>query len=73
VVSWPLYRVLAAAALLPPLVALLTLRQPAIPQHPLPPLEFDGKAAVNAAAAFTAAEHAGEQACCAAGTGGGCC
>jgi hypothetical protein len=70
VVSWPLYRVLAGAALLPPLIALLTLRQPAIPQHPLPPLEFDGKAAVNAAAAFTAAEHAGEQACCATGTGG---
>jgi hypothetical protein len=70
VVSWPLYRVLAAAALLPPLIALLTLRQPAIPQHPLPPLEFDGKAAANAAAAFTAAEHANGQACCAAGTAG---
>jgi len=70
VVSWPLYRVLAVAALLPPLIALLTLRQPAIPQHPLPPLELDGKAAVNAAAAFTAAEHADGQACCAAGTGG---
>ena len=35
VVSWPLYRVLAGAALpAPPLIALLTLRQPAIPQHP---------------------------------------
>jgi len=70
VVSWPLYRVLAGAVLLPPLFALLTLRQPAIPQHPLPPLEFDGKAAVNAAAAFTAAEHLNGQRCCAAGTGG---
>jgi hypothetical protein len=70
VVSWPLYRVLAGAALLPPLIALLTLREPAIPQHPLPPLEFNGKAAANAAAAFTAAEHANGQACCAAGTGG---
>jgi hypothetical protein len=70
VVSWPLYRVLAVVALLPPLFALLTLRQPAIPQHPLPPLEFDGKAAVNAAATFTAAEHQNGQACCAPGTGG---
>ena len=69
-VSWPLYRVLAVVALLPPLFALLTLRQPAIPQHPLPPLEFDGKAAVNAAAAFTAAEHLNGQRCCAAGSGG---
>ena len=69
-VSWPLYRVLAGAALLPPLFALLTLRQPAIPEHPLPPLEVDGKAAVNAAAAFTAAEHENGQRCCAAGTGG---
>jgi hypothetical protein len=70
VVSWPLYRVLAVAALLPPLFALLTLRQPAIPQHPLPPLEFDGRAAANAAAAFTAAEHQNGQRCCAPGTGG---
>jgi len=54
-VSWPLYRVLAGAALLPPLIALLTLRQPALPQHPLPPLEFDGKAAATAAASFVAA------------------
>ena len=69
-VSWPLYRVLAGAALLPPLIALLTLRQPAIPQHPQPPLEFDGKAAANAAAAFTAAERTDGQACCAPGTGG---
>ena len=69
-VSWPLYRVLAGAALLPPLIALLTLRQPAIPQHPLPPLEFDGKAAVTAAASFVAAEHASSQACCEPGSGG---
>jgi Peptidase family M28 len=70
VVSWPLYRVLAGAALLPPLIALLTLRQPPVPEHPLPPLEFDGKAAANAAAAFTAAERTNGQACCAPGTGG---
>ena len=69
-VSWPLYRVLAGAALLPPLIALLTLRQPAIPQHPLPPLEFDGKAAVTSAAAFAAAEHATNQACCEPGSAG---
>lgn len=69
-VSWPLYRVLAGAALLPPLIALLTLRQPAIPQHPLPPLEFNGKAAATAAAAFVAAEHATNQACCEPGSGG---
>jgi hypothetical protein len=70
VVSWPLYRVLAGAALLPPLIALLTLRQPAIPQHPLPPLEFDGKAAATAAASFVAAEHTNNQECCAPGSGG---
>ena len=69
-VSWPLYRVLAGAALLPPLIALLTLRQPATPQHPLPPLEFDGKAAATAAASFMAAEHANNQTCCAPGSGG---
>ena len=69
-VSWPLYRVLAGAALLPPLIALLTLRQPALPQHPLPPLEFDGKAAATAAASFVAAEHANGQECCAPGSGG---
>jgi peptidase M28-like protein len=70
VVSWPLYRVLVGAALLPPLIALLTLRQPAIPQHPLPPLEFDGKAAATAAASFVAAEHTNNQECCAPGSGG---
>jgi hypothetical protein len=70
VVSWPLYRVLAGAALLPPLIALLTLRQPAIPQHPLPPLEVDGKAAATSAAAFVATEHATSQACCAPGSAG---
>ena len=69
-VSWPLYRVLVGAALLPPLIALLTLRQPAIPQHPLPPLEFDGKAAATAAASFVAAEHTNNQECCAPGSGG---
>jgi hypothetical protein len=69
VVSWPLYRVLAGAVLLPPLIALLTLRQPAIPQHPVPPLEFDGRAAATAAASFVAAEHASGQACCAPGSG----
>jgi len=70
VVSWPLYRVLAGAALLPPLVALLTLREPAIPQHPLPPLEVAGKAAATSAAGFVAAEHATNQACCEPGSAG---
>ena len=68
-VSWPLYRLLAAAAALPPVIALLTLVQPAVPQHPAPPLEFDGSRAANLAAAFVGAERDSGQACCAAGTG----
>ena len=69
-VSWPLYRLLAALALVPPLIALLTLRAPALPQPPTPPLQFDGAAATLLAGAVATAEKDSNQACCAAGTGG---
>ena len=45
--SWPLHALLLGASLLVPLVALLTLYQPAAPLPPTPPLQFNGAAAAN--------------------------
>jgi hypothetical protein len=69
-VSWPLYRLLAAVAIVPPLIALLTLRAPALPQPPAPPLQLDGAAATALAGALATAEHDSGLPCCAAGSGG---
>ena len=50
-VSWPLYRLLAVIALVPVLVAALTVREPSLPPPPGQPLApFDGSAAATSAA-----------------------
>jgi hypothetical protein len=52
-VSWPLYRLLAVVALVPVLVAALTVREPSLPPPPAQPLApFDGGAAATTAAAM---------------------
>ena len=52
-VSWPLYRLLAVIALVPVLVAALTVREPSLPPPPAQPLApFDGSAAATTAAAM---------------------
>jgi hypothetical protein len=52
-VSWPLYRLLAVIALVPVLVAALTVREPSLPPPPAQPLApFDGSAAATTAASM---------------------
>jgi hypothetical protein len=61
-VSWPLYRLLAVIALVPVLLAALTVREPALPPPPAQPLAaFNGGAAATRAAAMLTlpAQHHG--------------
>ncbi|HUZ83623.1 MAG TPA: hypothetical protein VMU66_02920 [Gaiellales bacterium] len=72
-VSWPLYRLLLGIALLPSVIAALTLQSTPIPPQPVPPLEVSGAAIVRAAAEVTTVERAAGHAhagCCGPGSAG---
>jgi hypothetical protein len=69
-VSWPLYALLLGVSLLVPLVALLTLYQPAAPLPPPTPLQFSGVAAANLTGRVATAERDSTGSCCAAGSAG---
>jgi hypothetical protein len=69
-VSWPLHALLLGVSLLVPLIALLTLYQPAAPLPPTPPLQFSGAAAANLTGRLATAERDANGTCCAAGSAG---
>jgi hypothetical protein len=69
-VSWPLHALLLGVSLLVPLIALLTLYQPAAPLPPTPPLQFSGAAAANLTGRLATAERDSKGPCCAAGSAG---
>ncbi len=68
--SWPLYALLLGVSLLVPLIALLTLYQPAAPLPPATPLQFSGVAAANLTGRLATAERDSTGACCDAGSPG---
>lgn len=68
--SWPLHALLLGVSLLVPLVALLTLYQPAAPLPPASPLQFNGAAAANLTGRVATAERDSTGPCCAAGSAG---
>ncbi len=68
--SWPLHALLLGVSLLVPLVALLTLYQPAEPLPPTPPLQFSGTTAANLTGRLATAERDSGGACCDAGSPG---
>jgi hypothetical protein len=67
-VSWPLHLLLLGVSLLVPLIALLTLYQPAAPLPPSSPLQFSGAAAANLTGRLATAERESGGACCNAGS-----
>jgi len=69
-VSWPLHALLLGVSLLVPLIALLTLYQPAAPLPPASPLQFSGSAAGNLTGRLAAAERDTPGACCDPGSPG---
>jgi hypothetical protein len=69
-VSWPLHALLLGVSLLVPLIALLTLYQPAAPLPPSPSLQFSGAAAANLTGRLATAERDSKGSCCAAGSAG---
>jgi hypothetical protein len=69
-VSWPLHLLLLGVSLLVPLVALLTLYQPAAPLPPATPLQFSGVAAANLTGRVATAERDAGGPCCDAGSPG---
>lgn len=70
-VSWPLYRLLAVIALIPPVIAALTLQSTPVPPQPVPPLTVSGAAIVrDAGALMSAARGSSRPGCCAPGTRG---
>ena len=66
--SWPLHALLLGVSLLVPLVALLTLYQPAAPLPPTPPLQFNGATAANLTGRLATAERDSGGVCCDAGS-----
>ncbi len=68
--SWPLHALLLGVSLLVPLIALLTLYQPAAPLPPTPSLQFSGAAAANLTGRLATAERDSKGSCCAAGSAG---
>ena len=66
--SWPLHALLLGVSLLVPLVALLTLYQPAAPLPPNPPLQFNGATAANLTGRLATAERDSGGVCCDAGS-----
>ena len=68
--SWPLHLLLLGVSLLVPLVALLTLYQPAAPQPPAAPIQFSGLAAANLTGRLATAERDAAGSCCDAGSAG---
>jgi hypothetical protein len=69
-VSWPLHLLLLGVSLLVPLVALLTLYQPAAPVAPSPPLQFSGAAVADLTGRLATAERDATGSCCDAGSQG---
>ncbi len=68
--SWPLHLLLLGVSLLVPLIALLTLYQPAAPLPPSAPLQFSGAAAANLTGRLATAERDAAGVCCDAGSPG---
>ncbi len=68
--SWPLHALLLGVSLLVPLVALLTLYQPASPLPPPSPIQFSGTAAGNLTGRLATAERDSHGACCEPGSAG---
>lgn len=68
--SWPLHLLLLGVSLLVPLVALLTLYQPAAPLPPSPPIQFSGAATADLTGRLATAERDAAGACCQAGSAG---
>ena len=68
--SWPLHALLLGVSLLVPLIALLTLYQPAAPLPPASPLQFSGSAAGNLTGRLATAERDTAGACCEPGSPG---
>lgn len=70
-VSWPLYRLLAVIALIPPVIAALTLQSTPVPPQPVPPLAVSGSAIVrDAGELMGGAPGSSRRGCCAPGTRG---
>jgi hypothetical protein len=69
-VSWPLHLLLLGVSLLVPLVALLTLYQPAPPLPPNPALTFSGAGAANLTGRLVTAERDSGGPCCEPGSTG---
>jgi hypothetical protein len=69
-VSWPLHALLLGVSLLVPLIALLTLYQPAAPLPPASPLQFSGTAAGNLTGRVSTVERDSTGPCCEPGSPG---
>jgi hypothetical protein len=69
-VSWPLHALLLGVSLLVPVIALLTLYQPAAPLPPPSPLQFSGNAAGDLTGRLAAAERDSNGPCCEPGSPG---
>jgi hypothetical protein len=69
-VSWPLHALLLGVSLVVPLIALLTLYQPAAPLPPASPIQFSGAAAGNLTGRVSTAERNSAGPCCEPGSPG---
>ncbi len=70
IVSWPLYRLLAVLALIPPVIAALTLSGTPQPPLPVQQLSVTGASVIGSATRVFDAEHAVHGACCQPGSPG---